>query len=68
MPPKRGVDAPDPYKDVKELGIFKPVGQHKWSDVNAGTIVERILKSRSIYEERQRLKGVKADKEDDMVN
>ncbi|KAI1270091.1 phosphoethanolamine cytidylyltransferase-like protein [Xylariaceae sp. FL1019] len=50
----------DPYTAVKDMGIFQQVPKHKFQDVNAGTIVQRILKSRDLYEERQRKKGVKA--------
>ncbi|CAJ2502897.1 Uu.00g102910.m01.CDS01 [Anthostomella pinea] len=50
----------DPYSAPKEMGIFKQVTQHTFQDVNAGTIVQRIMKSRDLYEERQRKKGVKA--------
>lgn len=53
----------DPYTAPKELGIYKEIGQHTFHDVNAGTIVQRILKSRELYEERQRKKGQKADVE-----
>jgi ethanolamine-phosphate cytidylyltransferase len=49
----------DPYEDAKSLGIFQEVKSHAFDYVNAGEIVERILKSRAIYEERQRVKGVK---------
>lgn len=53
----------DPYTAPKELGIYREIGQHAFQDVNAGTIVQRILKSREMYEERQRKKGQKADVE-----
>lgn len=53
----------DPYTAPRELGIYKEIGQHTFHDVNAGTIVQRILKSREMYEERQRKKGQKADVE-----
>lgn len=49
----------DPYAFSKDLGIFKEVPAHDFQHVNAGEIVERILKSRAMYEERQRVKGVK---------
>ncbi len=49
----------DPYTAPKELGIYKEIGEHHFSAVNAGQIVQRILKSRDMYEERQRVKGVK---------
>ncbi|KAI9686537.1 MAG: hypothetical protein M1822_003548 [Bathelium mastoideum] len=49
----------DPYTDAKKLGIFRQIDEHKFADVNAASIVERILKSRATYEERQRVKGVK---------
>lgn len=41
------------------MGIYREIGQHAFANVNAGQIVERIMKSRAMYEERQRLKGVK---------
>jgi ethanolamine-phosphate cytidylyltransferase len=50
----------DPYADARELGIFKEVGEHSFSNVNAAEIVQRIMKSRAMYEERQRKKGEKA--------
>ncbi len=42
------------------MGIFREISVHRFQDVNAGSIVQRILKSRDLYEERQRKKGVKA--------
>ncbi|RYC53638.1 hypothetical protein CHU98_g12571, partial [Xylaria longipes] len=50
----------DPYTAPKEMGIFREIAVHKFQDVNAGSIVHRILRSRDLYEERQRKKGVKA--------
>ncbi|KAI0402534.1 phosphoethanolamine cytidylyltransferase-like protein [Xylaria palmicola] len=50
----------DPYTAPKEMGIFREIAVHKFQDVNAETIVQRILRSRDLYEERQRKKGVKA--------
>lgn len=49
----------DPYTAPKAMGIYKEIGQHNFSEVNAGSIVQRIMKSRDMYEERQRVKGVK---------
>ncbi|KAI9798301.1 MAG: hypothetical protein M1833_004873 [Piccolia ochrophora] len=54
----------DPYTAPREMGIFKQVGDHTYQGVNAGEIVQRILKSREMYEERQRVKGVKGIGED----
>jgi len=54
----------DPYEATKDMGIFKEIGDHSFVNVNAGQIVERILKSRAMYEERQRVKGVKGVGED----
>ncbi len=54
----------DPYVDAKELGIFRQVPSHPYQKVNAGEIVERILKSREAFAERQRKKGEKAVGED----
>lgn len=53
----------DPYTAPKELGIYREIGPHTFQEVNAGTIVQRILKSREMYEERQRKKGQKTDAE-----
>ncbi|EPE34497.1 Nucleotidylyl transferase [Glarea lozoyensis ATCC 20868] len=50
----------DPYTAPKEMGIYKEIGQHAYAGVNAGEIVQRIMKSRDLYEERQRIKGAKA--------
>lgn len=50
----------DPYTAPKALGIYREIGKHNFSAVNAGQIVDRIMKSRAMYEERQRLKGVKS--------
>lgn len=46
----------DPYKAPKRMGIFKEIPSHNFQHVNAGEIVGRILKSREMYEERQRAK------------
>ena len=54
----------DPYVAAKQMGIFREVGSHDFQHVNAGEVVERIMKSRAMYEERQRLKGEKAIGED----
>lgn len=50
----------DPYTAPKEMGILREIGHHAFSEVNAGEIVQRIMKSRDRYEARQRAKGVKA--------
>ena len=50
----------DPYTAAKELSIYREIGSHDFQNVNAGEIVQRILKSRDIYEARQRAKGEKA--------
>jgi len=49
----------DPYTAPKDMGIYMEIGEHDFAGVNAGQIVQRILKSRTMYEERQRLKGLK---------
>jgi ethanolamine-phosphate cytidylyltransferase len=54
----------DPYVDAKEIGVFRQVPSHSYQGVNAGEIVERILKSREAFAERQRKKGEKAVGED----
>ncbi|GJC98874.1 cytidylyltransferase [Colletotrichum higginsianum] len=53
----------DPYTAPKEMGIMREVGEHEFAGVNAGTIVQRIMRSRDMYEERQRKKGIKAEGE-----
>jgi len=54
----------DPYLAAKELGIYEEIGEHAFQNVNAGEIVQRILRSREMYEARQRAKGEKAAGED----
>lgn len=49
----------DPYTDAKSMGLLREISAHNFSHVNATEIVDRILKSRAMYEERQRVKGVK---------
>lgn len=50
----------DPYVAAKDMGIYKEIGSHDFQNVNAGEIVQRIMKSRDMYEARQRAKGEKA--------
>jgi hypothetical protein len=40
-------------------GDLSEIGKHDFHDVNAGEIVQRIMRSREMYEERQRVKGEK---------
>lgn len=54
----------DPYTAPKQLGIFREIDEHPFSYVNAEEIVQRILKSREDYEERQRQKHEKAMREE----
>ncbi|KAI1819561.1 phosphoethanolamine cytidylyltransferase-like protein [Xylaria intraflava] len=49
----------DPYTAPKEMGIFREITGHRFQNVNAGSIVQRIMRSRDLYEERQRKKGIK---------
>ncbi len=49
----------DPYTAPKDMGIYQEIGKHDFHDVNAGEIVQRIMRSREMYEERQRVKGEK---------
>ncbi|KAH7145619.1 hypothetical protein B0J13DRAFT_553738 [Dactylonectria estremocensis] len=53
----------DPYTAPKAMGIYQEIGEHAFSSVNAGEIVHRIMKSRDMYEARQRAKGMKAEVE-----
>jgi ethanolamine-phosphate cytidylyltransferase len=48
------------------MGIFGRIDAHAWQDVHAETIVQRILDSRARFEERQRIKGVKAVGEEEI--
>lgn len=47
------------------MGIFREVDGHPFQHVNAGEIVQRILKSRDAFEERQRLKMQKSIAEEE---
>lgn len=49
----------DPYSGAKALHIYQQIGNHAFQNVNAGEIVQRILKSREMYEQRQRVKREK---------
>lgn len=46
------------------MNTYREVGHHDFETVNAGEIVQRIMKSRESYEARQRAKGEKAVTED----
>ncbi|RKF76692.1 Ethanolamine-phosphate cytidylyltransferase [Golovinomyces cichoracearum] len=54
----------DPYLAAKEMGIYREISRHDFSDVTASQICQRILKSRDVYEERQRIKNLKSINED----
>lgn len=54
----------DPYVAPKAMGIYREIGKHDFHNVNAGEIVQRILRSRELYEERQRVKAEKAVREE----
>lgn len=54
----------DPYTAPKAMGIYRQIGEHAFSDVNAGQVVQRIMRSRDMYEARQRAKGIKAGVEE----
>lgn len=54
----------DPYTAPKAMGIYEEVAPHGFEDVNAKSIVRRIMRSREMYEARQRAKGVKAGLEE----
>jgi ethanolamine-phosphate cytidylyltransferase len=58
----------DTYAAAKKRGVFREVPTHRWENINASEIVARILRERERYEERQRKKGVKMEKEELMVN
>ncbi|TGZ85368.1 Nucleotidylyl transferase [Ascodesmis nigricans] len=60
-PTKLGSGDEDTYKDAKERGIYREIEKHEWQHVSAGEIVNRILRERERYEERQRRKGVKME-------
>lgn len=49
----------DSYAAAKSLKIYHEIENHNFQNVNAGEIVERIMKGRAAYEERQRIKGEK---------
>ena len=51
-------DHQDPYKLPKELGIYKTL-ETQYSNITYNTIIERIVKNRLAYEERNRKKEAK---------
>lgn len=50
----------DPYAAAKSFGIYQEIGKHDFQHVNAEDIVQRIVRRREMYEERQRAKAAKA--------
>lgn len=57
------LDSSDPYKHVKEIGIFEELGPHKYDNMNTEFIVNRVLSNKKAYEDRQKRKGWKAENE-----
>ena len=49
----------DPHAPSKALNLYREVDNHDFQNVNAGEIVERIMKGRVLYEARQKAKGEK---------
>jgi ethanolamine-phosphate cytidylyltransferase len=49
------------YEDVQD--VLKIVEHHRFEELNAGTIVKRIIARSDEYLERQRKKGIKATNE-----
>ncbi|POS84424.1 hypothetical protein EPUL_003561 [Erysiphe pulchra] len=58
--PKKIDSKIDQYLVPKEMGIYHEINHHVYSSVNASKICQRILESRHMYEERQRLKALKS--------
>jgi ethanolamine-phosphate cytidylyltransferase len=56
----------NPYAPAKELGLLRSIESHRWDDISASKIVDRILNRRLEFEERQRKKGVKAVIEEEL--
>jgi ethanolamine-phosphate cytidylyltransferase len=56
----------NPYAYAKELGLLRSIESHRWDDISASKIVDRILNRRLEFEERQRKKGVKAVLEEEL--
>ena len=50
----------DPYVDARSMDLLKQIGEHTFQNVNAGEIVQRIMRGREEFEARQRRKGEKA--------
>lgn len=47
----------------KLMGIFEQIASHDYDDITTEVIVARVLENRLAYEERQRKKGWKAERE-----
>ncbi|AOW02422.1 YALIA101S01e23684g1_1 [Yarrowia lipolytica] len=61
--PVTDLDGQDPYAWAKKAGIYQDAPTHEFAGVSTRTIVDRVLKNRDAYEERQRKKGWKAENE-----
>ncbi|EGW33577.1 uncharacterized protein SPAPADRAFT_60920 [Spathaspora passalidarum NRRL Y-27907] len=49
------------YEDTSDL--FLQIGPHKFDEMNTAFIVDRVLQNKAAFEERQKRKGWKAEKE-----
>lgn len=55
----------DPYTAAKDLKLYREISNHDFQLVNAGEIVQRIMKSKGMYEEeRKRSKAEKVTREE----
>lgn len=54
---------PDKYAWPQEHGLYYQILHHKYEDLHTQDIVDRVLKCSELYEERQRKKGWKSQKE-----
>ncbi|VEU20389.1 DEKNAAC101268 [Brettanomyces naardenensis] len=59
--PTRELD--DPYSEARELGIYQQLGEHAYDSMTTEDIVERVLENRKAYEQRQKRKGWKSERE-----
>jgi ethanolamine-phosphate cytidylyltransferase len=62
----RGATAPkntDKYAWPQQHGLYHQIQHHKYENLHTQDIVDRVLKCSELYEERQRKKGWKSQKE-----
>lgn len=51
------------YRYIESKGLLANIGEHAFDNINTEFIVNRVLQNKAVYEERQKKKGWKSERE-----